>query len=116
MIDPGWDDEGVPPVWAVVGRWRTDASGGIEGWEGNEEYCPSPETLGWPAPLDEVDAALQLAVTGYGPAEDVPRALATAEVAVPTRPDGTPVTATAANGTPVVPVFTSSPYLDAAGG
>ncbi|MGI5197947.1 type VII secretion system-associated protein [Streptomyces sp. CA-288835] len=116
MVDPGWSGEGVPPDWAVAGRWRSGPAGEIEEWEDNEAYRPSPEALGWPAPADDVDAAFQLAVTGYGPAEDAVRALAAAEVAVLTLPDGLPVTAVASDGTPVVPVYTSSPYLDAAGG
>ncbi|MFF5159744.1 type VII secretion system-associated protein [Streptomyces sp. NPDC000348] len=116
MIDPGWDGEGVPPDRVVVGRWRTGATGGIEEWEDNEAYRPSPEALGWPEPTDDVDAALQLAVTGYGPVEDALRALATAEVAVLTLPDGTPVTAAVADGRPVVPVFTAPPHLTAVGG
>ncbi|OQD51793.1 hypothetical protein BM536_037990 [Streptomyces phaeoluteigriseus] len=116
MIDPGWDGEGAPPDRVVVGRWRTGATGEIEEWEDNEAYRPSPEALGWPEATDDVDAALQLAVTGYGPAEAVPRALATAEVAVLTLPDGTPVTAAVADGGLVVPVLTAPLHLDAMGG
>ncbi|MFI2508628.1 type VII secretion system-associated protein [Streptomyces sp. NPDC018972] len=116
MIDPGWDGEGVPPDRVVVGRWRTGATGEIEEWEDNEAYRPSPESLGWPEPTDDVDRALQLAVTGYGPAEDVLRALATAEVAVLTLPDGSLVTAAVEDGGLVVPVFTAPPHLDSVGG
>ncbi|MEU3145150.1 MULTISPECIES: type VII secretion system-associated protein [unclassified Streptomyces] len=116
MIDPGWPGEGVPPDWAVIGRWRTGATGEIEEWEDNEAHRPSPESLGWPEATDGVDEALQLAVTGYGPAEDVLRALATAEVAVLTLPDGTPVTAAVEGGRLVVPVLTAAPHLDAVGG
>jgi hypothetical protein len=116
MVDPGWQGEGVPPAWAVVGRWRSGLDGEIEEWEDNEEHRPSPESLDWPEPVDEVDAALQLAVTGYGPADAVTDALATAEVAVLIRQEGTPVTAVAADGTPVMPVFTSTPHLEDAGG
>ncbi|MFF0220954.1 type VII secretion system-associated protein [Streptomyces sp. NPDC004629] len=115
-IDPGWRGEGMPPDFAVAGRWRSGAGGQIEEWEDNDAYRPSPETLGWPEPTDAVDAALQLAVTGYGPAEDVAHALAAADLAVLTLPDGSPVTATAADGTPVVPVFTSTVHLDLVGG
>ncbi|MFI8190129.1 type VII secretion system-associated protein [Streptomyces sp. NPDC085946] len=116
MIDPGWDGEGVPPDRVVVGRWRTGTTGEIEEWEDNEAYRPSPEALGWPEPTDDVDAALQRAVTGYGPVEDALRALATAEVAVLTLPDGSPVTAAVGDGRPVVPVFTAAPHLNAVGG
>lgn len=116
MVDVGWDGEGVPPDRVVVGRWRTGATGEIEEWEDSEAYRPSPEAFGWPEPTDDVDEALQLAVTGYGPAEAVPRALATTEVAVLTLPDGTVVTAAVADGGLVVPVFTAPPHLDAVGG
>jgi hypothetical protein len=101
MIDPGWDGEGAPPDRVVVGRWRTGATGEIEEWEDNEAYRPSPEALGWPEATDDVDAALQLAATGYGPAEAVPRALVTAAVA---------------DGGLVVPVLTAPLHLDAMGG
>lgn len=115
-VDPGWRGEGVPPDFAVAGRWRSGSGGEIEEWQDNDAYRPSPETLGWPEPTDAVDAALQRAVTGYGPPEDVARALAAADLAVLTLPDGSPVTATAADGTPVVPVFTSTVHLDLVGG
>lgn len=115
-IDPGWQGEGPPPDFAAVGSWRSGFEGTIVEWQDNDSYRPSPETLDWPEPTDAVDAALQLAVTGYGPAEDVAHTLATAEIAVLTLPDGTPVTATASDGTPVVPAFTSGVHLSAVGG
>lgn len=116
MVDPGWQGEGVPPTWAVVGRWRSGLDGEIEEWEDNEKHRPSPESLDWPEPVDDIDAALQLAVTGYGPADAVTDALAAAEVAVLIQEQGTPVTAVASDGTPVVPVFTSALHLEDAGG
>lgn len=116
MVDPGWQGEGMPPSWAVVGRWRSGLDGTIEEWEDNEEHRLSPESLDWPEPTDDVDAALQLAVTGYGPAEAVTDALADAEVAVLIQQEGTPVTAVAADRTPVMPVFTSAEHLEDAGG
>lgn len=115
-VDPGWRGEGMPPGFAVAGRWRSDADGVIVEWEDNDAYRPSPEALAWPEPTDAVDAALQLAVTGYGPPENVAHALATAEVAVLKLPNGSPVTATASDGTPVVPVFTSASHLHHVGG
>ncbi|MEV5810521.1 type VII secretion system-associated protein [Streptomyces parvulus] len=111
-IDPGWRGEGVPPGHTVAGRWRSDSEGKIVEWEDNDAYRPSPEVLGWPEPTDPVDAALQRAVTGYGPAEDVAHALAAAELAVLTLPDGSLVAATASDGGPVIPAFTSSRYLN----
>ncbi|MEU9407505.1 type VII secretion system-associated protein [Streptomyces sp. NPDC048281] len=117
MVDPTWQGEDVPPTWAVVGQWRSGLDGEIVEWQDNEEYRPSPTALGWPEPADDVDAAVQLAATGYGPGEAVPEALAVfAEVAVFVTADGDPVAATAPDGsTPVVPVFTAPVYLHTAG-
>ncbi|MFF6909235.1 type VII secretion system-associated protein [Streptomyces sp. NPDC012389] len=115
LTDPAWRGEGPPPEWAVIGQWRSDRAGEIVEWEDNPEYRPSPEAMGWPEPADEVDRAVQLATTGYGPAEDVTAALARAEVAVPVTADGEPVSASAPDGTAVVPVYTSPRYLRSLG-
>jgi hypothetical protein len=109
--DPQWSGGGRPPSWAVSGRWRTGADGGVVGWEDNVDYRPSPQALDWPEPTDAVDRAVQLAVTGYGPAAAVIGALTGAEVAVPTDPHGVPLVAAAPDGTAVVPVFTSADQL-----
>ncbi|MDN3271156.1 type VII secretion system-associated protein [Streptomyces sp. MA15] len=115
VVDPMWSGEGRPPEWAMTGRWRSGLDGEIVEWEDNPEYRPSPRALGWPEPEDEVDRAVQLASTGYGPGEAVPAALAGREVAVLTAPGGGPLTAAAPDGTPVVPVFTSPVFLNTAG-
>jgi hypothetical protein len=119
MVDPAWssEDTDAPPSWAMVGQWRSSPDGEIVEWRGNEEYRPSPSALGWPEPADEVDAAVQLAVTGYGPGEAVAEALAALpEAAVFVTPEGEPLPATAPDGTTrVVPVFTSPAYLHTAG-
>ncbi|MFB0619626.1 type VII secretion system-associated protein [Streptomyces sp. AGS-58] len=115
MVDPAWSGEGPPPSWAVRGEWRSDAAGEIVEWRENEEYRPSPSERGWPPPTDEVDEAIQLAVTGYGPAEEVTRRMAEAEVAVPVDADGRPVLAATPDGIPVIPVHTSAGQLDALG-
>ncbi|MFE1246550.1 type VII secretion system-associated protein [Streptomyces sp. NPDC058735] len=115
LVDPAWAGEGEPPDWAVVGQWRSGQDGDIEEWRPNEKYRPSPQALGWSAPTDPVDEAVQLAATGYGPGEAVPQTLAVAEVAVLLGPGGVPVSATSPDGAAVVPVFTSPPYLHAAG-
>lgn len=115
VIDPTWSGEGEPPEWALVGRWRSDSAGDIVEWEDNEAYRPSPAALGLADPTDPVEAAVQLAATGYGPAEDVPKVLAGAEVAVFLHTDGRPVTAASLDGAAVVPVFTSNTHLQAAG-
>ncbi|MBT2411931.1 SseB family protein [Streptomyces sp. ISL-12] len=114
-VDPGWHTGSPPPASAVAGRWRSGLDGTVEEWEGNDAYRPSPEALGWPEPTDPVDAALHLAVTGYGPLDAVVHALTEARLMVLTLPDGSPVAATAADGGPVVPAYTAPPHLDAAG-
>jgi hypothetical protein len=115
LVDPAWQGEGPPPVWAVVGEWRSGLSGDIEEWRQNEAYRPSPEALGWPAPTDHVDEAVQLASTGYGPGDDVPLRLAGSEVAVLLGPDNRPVAASTPAGDAVIPVFTSSTHLEGVG-
>ncbi|PJE98301.1 hypothetical protein CUT44_07785 [Streptomyces carminius] len=115
VVDPAWSGQGAPPQWSVLGWWRSDERGEITGWEDNDEYRPSPWSLGWPRPADEADAAAQLAVTGYGPMADVPRALAAVdEVAVILEDDGTTALATVPDGTTAVPVFTVPPRQAAA--
>ncbi|MFE7647338.1 type VII secretion system-associated protein [Streptomyces phaeoluteigriseus] len=114
-VDPMWSGTGSPPEWAMTGRWRSGLDGEIVEWEDNPAYRPSPRALGWPEPEDEVDRAVQLASTGYGPGEAVPAALVGREVAVLTAPGGGLVSAAASDGTPVVPVFTSSVFLHTAG-
>ncbi|MFJ5227494.1 type VII secretion system-associated protein [Streptomyces sp. NPDC088400] len=113
--DPAWSGDGVPPDWAVPGRWRTDSTGEITQWADNEDYRPSPDALGWPTPTDPVESAIQLAVTGYGPAEEVLRTLAAAKVAVLTGPDGEPLAVRSSEGGPVIPVFTSPAYYRVVG-
>ncbi|AYN43217.1 type VII secretion system-associated protein [Streptomyces dangxiongensis] len=116
MVDPAWDEaEGPPPDWAVIGRWRSDATGEIVEWQENDTYRPSPAALGWAPPTDPADHAVQRAATGYGRPEDVVRALVGGELAVHVRPDGQVATAVTPEGTAVVPAFTAQPQVDAAG-
>jgi SseB protein N-terminal domain len=116
MIDPTWSGDSVPPHWAMVGQWRSDLGGEIVEWRDNKAYRPSPTAMNWPEPTDPVDAAVQLAATGYGPAEGVTQALAEAEVAVFQAADGDPLCAVAPDDeTLIVPVFTSPDQLHAAG-
>lgn len=115
MIDPTWTGQGEPPDWAVVGRWRSSLEGEIVEWQDNPDYKPSPRALGWPDPEDDVDGAVQLAVTGYGPAEAVPKALADYEVAVLTSPGGGLVTVTTPDDVAALPLYTSPVYLHTSG-
>ncbi|GHA52997.1 MULTISPECIES: type VII secretion system-associated protein [Streptomyces] len=115
VVDPVWQGTGDPPAWAIVGQWRTDGEGAVVEWSENPDYRPSPLALGWDDPTDALDAVIQLAATGYGPEEDIDRLLLTAEVAVLVDAQDAPVTASAPDGTPVVPVFTSQAQLDRVG-
>lgn len=113
--DPAWSGTGVPPDWAVPGRWRTDSTGTIVAWEDSAEYRPSPQARGWPRATDPVESAVQRAVTGYGPPGEVLRTLAAAKVAVLLGPDGEPLAVRSAEGEPVVPVFTAPAYYRVVG-
>ncbi|MFF3243773.1 type VII secretion system-associated protein [Streptomyces sp. NPDC002870] len=115
MVDPTWSGEGPPPEWALVGQWRSGLDGEIEEWRDNPEYRPSPNALGWPEPEDEVDEAIQLAATGYGPGEAVGESLVGREVAVLVKPGGGVLFAAAPDGEAVVPLFTSPVFLHTAG-
>ncbi|WP_435863948.1 type VII secretion system-associated protein [Streptomyces spongiicola] len=107
VVDPEWTEEGPPPDWAVLGEWRSDASGGLEDFRPNPAYRPSARVLGWPEPTDPVDAAAQRAATGYGSVQEALAVLADANVTVLRAPDGGPLTAAGRDGAPVVPLFTS---------
>ncbi|MFI5998699.1 type VII secretion system-associated protein [Streptomyces sp. NPDC051362] len=115
MVDPGWRGEGTPPRWAVVGEWRSGLDGDIAEWQDNQDYRPSPTALGWPEPTDDVDEAIQLAATGYGPGEEVIRLLAPAEVSVLLGLDEQPLTTRTSDGLPVVLAFTSDAQLRTVG-
>ncbi|MEV6160705.1 type VII secretion system-associated protein [Streptomyces sp. NPDC052052] len=110
VVDPGWTDPAPPPPWALAGEWRSGLDGSVVEWQPNDAYRPSPLALGWPDPTDPVDAAVQLAVTGYGPVQDAVAALAEAEVSVLRAPGGGALTVTGEDGAPAVPVFTSAPH------
>ncbi|MDX3849483.1 type VII secretion system-associated protein [Streptomyces sp. AK02-01A] len=111
MVDPTWRGHGNPPAWAVIGEWRSGTDGEIEEWRENEDYRPSPAALGWPDPTDSIDQAVQLAVTGYGRAENVIRLLATANVQILLTPDDLPLAAWTTDNLPVVPIFTSDDHV-----
>ncbi|MGW3151747.1 type VII secretion system-associated protein [Streptomyces sp. NPDC001177] len=111
LPDPHWKGAGVPPAWAVIGRWRSDEKGEIAGWEDNRDYQPSAEALGWNEPADEIDAAVQAAVTGYGPAGGVASALATAHLQVFLDDEGKAARSEMSDGNTAIAVFTMAPSL-----
>ncbi|MFJ8859672.1 type VII secretion system-associated protein [Streptomyces sp. NPDC102451] len=65
-IDPFFDPAGEVPPFGIIGAWKVDARGHLTGeFRHNSKYRPSPQSLGMKKPLDAVDAAIQLAATGY---------------------------------------------------
>ncbi|MFE6689785.1 type VII secretion system-associated protein [Streptomyces sp. NPDC057743] len=115
MVDLTWAGDGAPPLWAVIGQWRSGSDGDIVEWRDNPEYRPSPQMLDWADPTDPVDRAVQLAATGYGPEQAVCAELARAEVAVLVTATGAPLTAASPEGAPVLPVYTCEAQLESAG-
>lgn len=113
VIDRHWagDESEPPPLWASLGRWRSDENGEIVEWEVNTEYRPSPDAHGWPPPIDPVDAAVQLVATGYASEDLFALMLADAEVAVCVDGDGGLAVTDAEDGTKAVAVFSTSPKL-----
>ncbi|MDH6569397.1 hypothetical protein M2160_004418 [Streptomyces sp. SAI-117] len=65
-IDPYFDPAGAVPPFGIVGGWSVDGSGRLVSFTHNPKYRPSPVALEFPAPLTDLDAAVQRAVTGYG--------------------------------------------------
>jgi hypothetical protein len=107
MVDPEWQQDGMPPEWAVLGEWQSDESGEVGDYRPNPAYRPSARVLGWPEPTDPVDAAAQRAATGYGSVAEVFAVLAEAEITVVRGPDGGPLRAAGLDGAPVILSFTS---------
>lgn len=111
VIDRHWngDEDEPPPSWARLGRWRSDENGEIVEWEENPGYRPSPDAHGWAPPVSPVDAAAQLAATGYASRELFALMLADAELAVCVDGNGGLTVTEAEDGTEAVPVFSASP-------
>jgi hypothetical protein len=82
-IDPFFDADGDVPPYGIVGAWPVDDRGEIsEEFERNPNYRPSPVALEFPEPVDPLDAAAQLAVTGYGENQQAAAALLRSQVFV----------------------------------
>ncbi|MEV5988670.1 type VII secretion system-associated protein [Streptomyces sp. NPDC052051] len=80
-IDSYFDPAGRIPPFGIVGAWKIDAQGDVtDEFKHNPNYRPSPQAVGMPSPSDRVDAAVQLAATGYAPDAEVRRALLDATV------------------------------------
>lgn len=112
MVDPAWEGDGAPPVWAVVGQWRSNAAGEVVEWMANPDYRPSPAALGWPRAEDDLDEAMQRAAAGYAEVESVWQVAAGAEIGVLVQADGQPVSGSTTEGVPVVLGFTCETRLE----
>lgn len=72
VVDDAFDPHGRVPSWAVVGAFPVNTDGAIiDDFHPNERYRPSPKTLGFPEPGNELERVLQLVHTRYRPAEDL---------------------------------------------
>ncbi|MFI7135111.1 type VII secretion system-associated protein [Nonomuraea sp. NPDC050153] len=65
VIDEYFDPDGEVPPFGVAGAWQVDEHGQIGEFRPNPNYLPSPLTLGYPEPTDELDAAIQFGSAGY---------------------------------------------------
>ncbi|WP_330349664.1 type VII secretion system-associated protein [Streptomyces sp. NBC_00582] len=118
-VDPYFDPDGkVPPI-AIVGAWKVDANGQLNGeFKHNPKYRPSPSAVGMPAPSDRVDEAMQLAATGYGSDGAVRAALMNSTVYLAPGAELRTAPPASAAGEPVIALYThpshaptSSPQL-----
>lgn len=107
-IDPMFDPNGNVPAFAIRGAFAVDERGEIGVFEANASYRPSPRALKLSPPGNALERALELAATGYGPEEDVLRALLDAELHLIERPEHPGQFAVAQEGEDqVLHVFTS---------
>jgi hypothetical protein len=112
-VDLAFQDVDDVPDWAVIGAYRVDENGEIaEEFIPNPHYRPSPVALGFAAPANVLEAAMQKAVTGHGGAREVRAALRNATVFTPFIPsrDGL-IVLDDGLGHGVVHAFTSERYL-----
>ncbi|WP_327703720.1 type VII secretion system-associated protein [Streptomyces decoyicus] len=65
-IDPYFDPADAVPPHGIIGAWEVQSGRLSKEFRHNHNYRPSPQSLGLPDPSDPVEAALQLAATGYG--------------------------------------------------
>ncbi|MFI5776018.1 type VII secretion system-associated protein [Nocardia sp. NPDC051570] len=82
VIDPFFDRDGAVPPHGVEGGWKVDERGELTEFQKNAKYRPSPARLQLPPPENKVEAAAQLAATGYGSEADLNAALMVANVYV----------------------------------
>lgn len=90
VLDPAFVDADDVPQWAIVGAYPVNSYGEIEDrFAPNDTYRPSPQALGWPAPLTPLERIIQLAKAGHLPVADLPGAVLDATLLVYDPGDGT---------------------------
>jgi hypothetical protein len=66
-VDPAYEGAEHIPPYAIAGAYPVAADGTpAEELIPNPDYRPSPRALGWPAPANDLEAAVQNAATGHG--------------------------------------------------
>jgi hypothetical protein len=110
-IDPEFDPAGAVPGWGIRGEFTVGPDGELDAaaWTPNPAYRPGPLALGFPAPRNRLERALQLVAARYRLDTELLTALAAAEVVAPTTaedPDSVPVADEA--GRPTVVLFTAA--------
>jgi hypothetical protein len=120
VLDPAFSDVADPPQWAIVGAYPVNEYGEIEDrFAPNDTYRPSPQALGWPTPLTQLERIIQLAKAGHRPVSDLPAAVLDATLLVYDPDDGTwdgtqlIVLPDAQSGRLVVPACTSVEHVPA---
>jgi hypothetical protein len=89
VIDPAYDSNGAVPPHGIVGAWRVDGAGNItDEFQRNPNHRPSPEYLGFAAPADPLDEAIQFTATGHADERDVTELVLESEVLVPVENGG----------------------------
>ncbi|GLY04414.1 MULTISPECIES: type VII secretion system-associated protein [Actinoplanes] len=105
-VDPAYEGAEQIPPYAIAGAYPVGEDGSpAEEMIPNPDYRPSPRALGWPAPANEIEAAVQNAATGHGDDAAVRDALLAGQVFVDP----------AASSSDELHAWTSDRYLPSAG-
>ncbi|KAA2262665.1 type VII secretion system-associated protein [Solihabitans fulvus] len=115
VVDPAFQGVEDVPGFGIIGGYRVDEHGEIDPeFRANADYLPSPFALGLPAPVNDLEAAMQLSATGYGDQEQFEDELRISPLWTPSRPGiAGPVLVEDGAGRPAVHVFTSEGQLPA---
>ncbi|WP_300266990.1 type VII secretion system-associated protein [Microbacterium sp.] len=88
-IDPEFEGTANVPPEGIIGAWRSDVTGEINGrFTPNPKYVPSPPARGWPTPTTKLERVLQLARAGHATGEQLEQEFASSEVLIFSRPEG----------------------------